>query len=209
MFKCYNYSMKIVFDEIGAEAVAESIIEKAKYQKVMLVYDDKTSQVVIDKIYRLIKDEVIFNKKNIAMLSQTEINDGYKVVVYCCSANSYLKLNVNNNECVNIFCPEDENILPFVAGGEFATKKDDVLFLQTKKLDVKMLCSIYFNIFYNHCQRLIFQQEQSKDFNLLNACINTQNLLNIVFSLNEDVCFEDIKILKQCGLLYERADRYG
>ena len=195
--------MKIIFDENPIIAIRNSVLKKAKYQKVILLFDDKVGQEMICEIYQSIKDEVVFNKKNISTISQDELNDGYKVIIYCCCVDSYLKFKYDNQESDNIFYPTDENVLPFILRDDTVCKTEDVLIVQSKKLDVKMLSSVYFNLFFSYCNSLLFQQDHKFVFEEFPQKMNVQNVLNFITALDETVQFLDVKVLKQCDLLYE------
>lgn len=194
--------MKIFFNENVCEEIKKIVLEIAQYQKVMLLFDDDASQDLIFNIYQTVREFVVFNKANITNVTQEELNDGYKLVIYCCCADSYIKFEKDNSDCINIFCPSNEYVLPFLIQKGDLDYNEDFLILATKKFDIKMLASVYFNLFFNHCNKLLFQQDLQINTIESGLQLNAQNLLNFVVGLDKDFEFIDIKILKKCDLLY-------
>lgn len=194
--------MKIIFNENPCVEIQKIVLEMAPYQKVMVLFDDNANKDIIYEIYQSVKEKVIFNKMNIANITQEELNDGYKLVIYCCCADSYLKFNNDNSDCINVFCPSNECVLPFLTKGNDSEDNKNFLILSTKKLDIKMLTSVYFNLFYNNCKNLLFQEGLQVDTMGTGLQFNAQNLLNFVVNLDKSFEFIDMKILKKCDLLY-------
>ena len=82
--------MKLCYDNPLKEL--KKIIEiNAKYQKVMLLFDDSVSNVEIREVYDTIKQDCIYNQSNILELDDKEIFNGYKLIIYFCSADGFLK----------------------------------------------------------------------------------------------------------------------
>ena len=61
----------------------------AKYQKVMLLYDDSVSNIQIQEVYHSIKGICVYNQSEIASLDKNEIFNGYKLIIYFCSVDGF------------------------------------------------------------------------------------------------------------------------
>ncbi len=173
----------------------KQIVEiKAKYQKVMLVYDDLASSVQISDIYEKIKDICIFNKMHTQKFDLTELNDGYKLIIFLLSADSYLRLGMTPNEFVNIFIPLSENVLPFYVDENYnLIKKNDYILLNSNLADICIETSVLFNELFEYFNNLILGKTNKIVFD--GAKEITQNSL---FSLltTENLFFLDLKIIK-------------
>ena len=95
--------------------IKDIIERRSKYQKVMLIYDNNITNADILEIYDKIKELCIFNKLNIDTERDRfdEIFDGYRTIIFFCSANSFLNINVDRTEFINIYVPIDSHVLPF------------------------------------------------------------------------------------------------
>lgn len=179
----------------------EIILKHAKFQKVLLCYDESVSSLNVAKIYNEIKELCIFNKMEIDKFNTQEIYDGYKLIIFYCSANNFLKLNINLTEFVNVFIPTDADILPFFLNENFMLNdNDNYLFLPTNQLDINIVFSVYFNKFYNYLKDLLLKQESeiTFDFNLNEITqLKTLELLK-----QNNLEFIDVKILNKTGLDY-------
>ena len=130
------------------EEIKGIVADKAKYQKVMLLYDDSFSALEVGEIYATIKELCIYNCKSVEGLDLQELNNGYKLIIYLMSADSYLKLNVKQDEFVNVFISSDA-ILPYMIDDMNSINNKDYLLIKNMGLDKSMLSSIHFNNFYN------------------------------------------------------------
>ena len=201
----------------------KTIVERyAKFQKVMLVYDDTVSQIDLQKLHECIKEICIFNKMFIQSLNDNEICNGYKLLIFVCSADSFLKINFSLEDYVNVFIPTSNEILPFFVNNEFEcqfAKNLDELALDNNAnlnntnfifvnagIDENIFFSFYFNNFV-HCLNSIF-------FNMKEIVVASTNKGKIkdieFFSLQtelnfliDDVEYLDIKILKHLNLEYK------
>ncbi len=181
----------------------KNIINKnAKFQKVMLFFDKTVSNLNISKIYQEIKEICVFNKMEMENLNQQEIYNGYKLAIFCCSANSFKNLNLNLSEFINIFIPTDCGIMPFFLNENFILcNNNNYLFLTTNQVDVNVLFSIYFNKFYNYLKDIMFKQESNISFDFNISQITQLKILEMLQQENE-LEFIDVKFLNKFKMDY-------
>lgn len=182
-----------------------NIIEShAKYQKIMIIYDNSVSNTLIDEIYFKIRDNCVFNKCNIKE-DLNIIYDGYKLLIFLCSTDSYLKLNLRLDEFVCVFMPTDDEMLPYFLNKENSiSQQPNFLFIKRGAADAKVIPSVYFNQFYNYINQLIFMQGSSVQFNFQDFSITQKSLINILKSLPADFKFYDIEIIRRTNLTYNQ-----
>lgn len=199
--------MNIMYNVNKFDAIKNIILQKSRYQKVMLLYDDNVSQYNISQLLNIIKEDVIFNKMHISSIDECELNNGYKTIIYFCCADSYLKLNIDKREFINIFCPIGPCLLPFFSSKDscLCKCKDDYMIVAERNFDVNMLSSLCFNMFYNYCKNLLTQQSKAFDFSMVSREINQNNLFDIICQLDEDFELVDIQILKTCNISCEQS----
>ena len=193
-----------IFYENNKKEIKNIVQNKAKYQKVMLLFDDNVTNFQIANIYENIKEICIYNQVHINQLDEHEIFNGYRVIIYLCSTNSFLKCRFNREEFINVFCPKDSAMLPYFLSYE--NKLDigeNYLFLESSKVDIQMIISIYFNRFYNYFKELMHFQNRDVDFSFDNKEITHYNLINYIENFNKDAVFLDIEIIKNCNMNYE------
>jgi len=182
--------------------IKKIVEEKAKYQKVMLLYDNYTSETEIDAIYQTVKEFCIFNKCEIEK-DCTEIYNGYKLLIFCSGINSFLKFNYDIEEFVSVFIQKDEGILPFFLNtNNTISLSERYLFVSANMLDLNAISSLYFNKFYNYLYDLLYFQ-----FSNINFCFNEKeitqfNLVQELEQLDASMQFADIKIIKETGIDY-------
>ena len=194
------------------------IVEKyAKFQKVILLYDDNISLLEIEKMHESVKEICIFNKMDLRALDENEIHNGYKLLIFACSANSFLKLNLNLEDFVNVFIPTSAEILPFFLNSKF---KIDANFLSCAELEINMdnlnitntnfiflkkgldiaaFSSFYFNNFLSCLNSILLGEELKFKNNNIDFLV-AQTELEF---LKNDFEYEDVKILKQLNLDYK------
>lgn len=175
--------------------------EKAKYQKVMLLFDNTASEKEINEIYELIKDLCIFNKAEISNVSN-EIYNGYRLLIYLCSANSYLMVKFQTEEFVNVFLPTDATILPFCLQDYKVNNLNGYLILPEKAIDINVMPSVAFNSFYSYLKNLINQQQGYEELNFFSYQNLSPNVLQILNLINSQTEFIDLQILTECGIEY-------
>lgn len=194
--------MKYVCDN-ELEELRQIVENHAKYQKVMVLYDDTVSNIELMDIYNSIKGLCIYNQMNVRGSDLSELNNGYKLVIFKCCADSILTININMNEFDNIFIPTDRSILPFsLLANNVLNKQDDTLIQNKNIFDIHSLTSIYFNNFYSYFSSLFTLEDVNTDieFNLEN--ITRNSIINKLNKMSSDVIFEDVKILKKMNIEY-------
>lgn len=196
--------MKVYYGNV-IEEVNRLILNRAKYQKVMIVYDDFVSTLVLNNLYSIIKDVCIYNNSHINNLDHNELNNGYKMVVYFCMAESYLEKQIENKDFVNVFCPQDEKLLPFVIDKDAKiNESESYLLLERKTIDVSMISSLYCNHFINYIQSLI-NCEGSEDLFAISSEYKVDfNIESIIEKADKNMVFLDCSILKKYKLDYEK-----
>ncbi len=183
--------MKIIYsNEIND--LKDLIIDKAKYQKVMLVYDHTISNIEISDLYRLIREECIFNKTDISNLDINEINNGYKLLIFKCSTDSFLSIQVDLEDFDNIFIPTDKAVLPYYLNYENKKSAKDSFLVQSD-IDIHMNSSISFNQFLHYLKSFFINFSYNIDFTI-------DFDIDI---LSPEMKFEDIEILKKTGIEYK------
>jgi len=195
--------MNIIYNNF--EEKIKNIIEtKAKYQKVMFVYDDNVSNSQISNLYNLIKELCVYNQTHIKDIDNVDVYDGYRVVIYMCDVDSFLKLNIRTSEFINIFYPQSNGYLPFfLSDNNKLTKANDYLLLNFSLFDSSIVASVSFNLFYNYFNNIINFNENIKDISIFDCEITSNNVIDSLQNLNREIEFLDIKILKECNISYK------
>ena len=193
--------MIIIKDEYQKK-VFELVEKHAKYQKVMLIYDNNVSNIKISEIYNEIKEICIFNKCEHSQLNN-EIFNGYKMLVFMCSSDSFLKINANIDEFLNVFCSTDGNIFPFlISSTNKINNKNNYVISNKNVLDVSMMASLIFNKFFNMVKNLNYIDLGAVEKNIYLEDVELEQSINIE-KVNENDEFVDVDILKQCELDYK------
>ncbi len=193
--------MKIVYgNKIGT--IKEEVKNKAKFSKVMLLFDDFVSSAEIDEIYRAIKDDCIFNKLNLKE-DLTEVFNGYKLLIFCCGTNSFLNCQLPLKDFNNIFLPTDFGVLPYFLLDGKATYNDNTLILNPNTLDANVFCSLAFNKFYAYMSGFLTTPNENLNFTFDFTDITPNYAINLCQNLPQDLVFEDVKILAKTGIDYE------
>ncbi len=180
------------------------ILSKAKFQKVMLIFDDTVSNLEIIDLHNQIKEYCIYNQFDISKQHNIDIvNDGYKLLIFFCSADSYLKINQNIDEFINIFIPTVDNFLPFYLNNknELSSSQNYIVF-NSNIIDIPCMTSVYFSKFYSCIKNLVNMKSNHIEFsfsseNNIGAFIEELNCLS-------DIYFKDIEIIKSCDIDYEQ-----
>ena len=195
--------MEIFYDNRINEI--KNVIEiKAKYQKVMLLYDENVSNCLKGDIYNEIKELCIYNEMDINNINEQEIFNGYKAIIYLCFTNSFLKCSFNRSEFVNLYCPLDEFLLPyFISSDNKIAVGNNFLFLQSMNVDSLMIVSIYFNRFFNYLNELIMNGNRELDFGLEEKEITIYNMIESLQRFNDNSSFVDLDVIKKTGIAYE------
>lgn len=184
------------------EELKNIVKSKARYQKVMLIYDHSVSQIDIDKLHNIIKNECVYNEMCVDNLDEKEIFNGYRLIIFCCLASSFLNLNINLEEFVCVFLPQDNNILPFFANNNNQILQGDSYLFINNLLDVNLWISIFFNRCFNYLTNMLETQSSDIEFKF-NEEINAHGIENALDDLPRDFKFYDIEILKKSNVALE------
>lgn len=192
--------MKVLYGDVIGN-VYSIIIDRAKYQKIMIVYDDYTSSLLINDLYSRVKGVCIFNKSHINNLDIHELNNGYKLIVYLCLEESYLKRKFEVEEFINVFCLQDKNIVPFLIGDKSTLLSgENYLLLERKTVDACLISSISCNRFVEYFQNLLnCDDADEKYINFENNKINF-NLELLISNISSNMNFYDYEILVKSNL---------
>lgn len=178
----------------------KKVIEtKAKFQKVMLLFDESVSEIELLEIYNAIKEICIFNKMDISNFDPNEINNGYRAIVYLCSATSFLKLNFDKSEFVNLCVVKGKEILPFCINNNHINKNDLYLFVANGGYDVNLFSSLSFNKFFNYLNNVVSLKENSAFNNPFDAT-NCLNICDCLKEVQEDFLFLDLDIIAKTNI---------
>lgn len=179
-----------------------SLVEKyAKYQKVMLVFDNFNSNQEIAEIYNQIKSFCIFNKINALEKDKNEIYNGYKMLIFICEVNSFLLFDVDISEFVNVIVLKTPQLLGFCASKGAKTDANFFVLTDSNIIDKPAFSSLIFAKFYNKIMADYLQTEYA-DFEIEE--INQQSLFNILNAVPKEFKFVDLQILKQQNLPYNQ-----
>ena len=108
--------MQIIKDNFSNNLL-EIVNKYAKYQKVMVVYDNSVNNANLLQIYELIGANCVFNKLNMTIEDYSELNNGYKLLIFLCEADSFINFEFDVGEFINVFIPTDNAVLPFFLKG--------------------------------------------------------------------------------------------
>lgn len=135
--------MKIINKDFERE-ISSLILQKAKYQKVVVCYDDSADGGLIDALSsRLGKQVVLINfylNQNIQDYFNV-VQNGVRLVVYCVDANNYLKIKDDNNYLIKIFVPTEGYYLPYLTAGESVYCNN--MFVANVKMDYLSIIALY------------------------------------------------------------------
>jgi len=195
--------MKILYNQNKVEEIKNIISSKAKFQKVMLLFDDYISNIDIQKIYNSIKEICVYNQCNLKDISEEELNNGYRALIYLCEADNFLKTDFCRNEFINIFCPSDSAILPYcLKENNMVDDGDNFIILDSAKMDAGLVCGCYFNQFINYFKRLFSIKHANIDLQFLSQDITQFNIISMFQNLDKSIQFFDIDIIKKTKIPY-------
>lgn len=196
--------MKILYNN-RLDEIRNLVESRAKFQKIMLLFDDNVSNLQIAEIYNSVKDLCIFNKSNIKDIDDAELNNGYRMVFFVCEVESFLKFNISTDEVINVFCPLDNVILPYYLNGNFVkNNQESFTIVSNGNIDVNVLTSVSVNSFIYYLKNIISQNKPLVDLSYLSKEITHKNILTCIDDVNDDVVFFDVQILKKYNLQYEK-----
>ncbi len=187
------------FDDCVANKIKNRVKERAKFQKVMLLYDASSNPALLHKIQE-IKEFCIFNQLNINQ-DISEIYNGYKVLIIICSTNAFLASKIKTNEFESIFLPTDEFILPYYLDEtNYLKSGNDLLIMQKSSMDINICTSVLFNHFYNFLNQLLNDGTSNIEFSFASFDITQKNLLSLLDSVEKNIEFIDVEIIKNYNL---------
>lgn len=200
------------------EEISSLIIQKAKYQKVLLCIDKTSDFNVIQKLENKLSKQVVllkyyFNKNTSSFFEQ--INDGVRIVIYNVNVEHFSLLQNDNIYILNIFLPTSNFILPYMMNCE-SVFGDNILFCGNEKdyLSVMIMYQAGLEKIWSDIQRneqvdlKIFKQidnlinNNDNFYNNLFECVN-----NLKFYISQDFFIVDKKelpcyiYLKMCYIL--------
>ena len=179
-----------------------NLVEKyAKYQKVMLVYDNFNTNQEIAEIYNSIKQFCIFNKMNVAEKDKQEIYNGYKMLIYICDVDAFLHFDVDVTEFVNVIVAKEPQLLGFCAAKGAKCEADFVVVTDSNKIDKSAFSSLEFAKFYNAILAEYLQTDLTP-FEIDE--ISFFSLIKILNNLPQGFEFIDLAIAKQQNLSYSQ-----
>ena len=181
--------MNLIYSN-NVEEIKKIVETKAKFQKVLLLHDDTVSTSEIDDIYNVIKNLCIYNQMDLNNIDNNELYNGYRIVIYLCNADNYLKTNINKAEFINVFMPRDKGLLPY-------------LFIDVNNFDTNIVLSLYLNKFYNYLKAMLTLQHTNLEYLSADKEFTQFKVVEEIENLNEDFEFLDIKILKFSNLEYK------
>lgn len=193
--------MKICYENPLLE-LKKIVNTKAKYQKVLLIYDELFSNIEINEIYQSVKGICVYNQQDIHGLDLNEIYNGYRLIIFCCSVDNFLKYSFDRSEFINVYYAKEGSFLPFFLNNVNKPEgKEDYCLVGTKNIDLSSIASIYFNNFYNYLINLICG-DNYLEFSFKTKEITQKNIFAIINNLNNDMFFLDIDILKKQNIEY-------
>lgn len=194
--------MNLIYSN-NIEEIKKIVETKAKFQKVLLLHDDTITTSEIDDIYNVIKNLCIYNQMDLNNIDNNELYNGYRIVIYLCNADNYLKTNINKAEFINVFMPRDKGLLPYFLQDEFYKSSKDYLLIDANNFDTNIVLSLYLNKFYNYLKAMLTLQHTNLEYLSADKEFTQFKVVEEIENLNEDFEFLDIKILKFSNLEYK------
>ena len=181
--------------EFNLKKLSSFIEQTAKYQKVMLVFDDCVTNAQILQVYEAVKSTCIFNKCYFKEVDE-QIYNGYKTIIFMCGANAFLSLNLSLEEFNCAFISMDNSLTCFL---KYNNNKN-VLFLNSG-MDISAVTTVLFNKLIVYLSELAIGQNASFNLPELNS-VTQQGILNFFNAANVN-SFVDLEILKQQNIDYQ------
>lgn len=180
---------------------------KCKYQKLMLLYDDTVTNFEITNVYNSIKESCIFNKIDINREREklNEIYNGYRCIIYFCSIDSFLSLDFDKSEFINIYFVRSNAILPYFLNqkNNVENANTDYLIMKNQVVDIELIFSLFFNKFYNYLKNVLFFQSHQFDEIFDIQMLSQTKSLDLINLVDKEFEFVDIQILKGCNIEYK------
>lgn len=192
----------MIIVEKNVKEIYKIIEAKAKFQKVMLLFDDNVSNFEVAEIYNAIKEICIYNQCDVNELDLKELNNGYRAIIYLCSTNSFLKLKFDRTEFVNLYL--NISFLPCCVNVDNTLlEKDNYIFLSNENVDLNLQSSIYFNKFYNYFNNILTFKDNNIEISFENSYINIASSLDKIYKEGKYLEFVDFDVLRETGIEYK------
>lgn len=197
--------MRIISKRNAISESVELIMAKAKYQKVVFCIDETSDTKTIEAIINRLKNKVIafkyyYNNQTVSEFFNM-VNNGVRVVVYNVAIKHFYKLQNDNKFVLNIFLPQENFMLPYMANSE-SLYGDNVLVCDETVKDNLSILFVYQLGLYKVWTQLL--QQSSVDvsaFKMMDDIANNNNqfyvkLCNIVEVLKNEIDngYKDVEI---------------
>lgn len=195
VMKVLNIELKEVYKVIEA---------KAKFQKVMVLFDENVSNVEVLEIYNTIKEICIYNQSDINSLDINELHNGYRAIIYLLSAENFLKLNFDKSEFVNLCVVKGKNILPFYVNSDCTIlEKELYIFTLNDCYDANLYSSLCFNKFYNYLFNVVNLKENNITIEFNENNIKNFSMLDSLKQVEGEFLFVDLDIIAKANIKCE------
>jgi len=114
--------MRVLEKNKSIDEILKVILQKAKYQKIIVCIDEDSDMEYIDHLIDIVGNKAVmikyyYNKNDIEMFYKM-INNGTRLVIYNVSIEHFSKLKNDNIYILNIFIPQTSFILPYINNSE-------------------------------------------------------------------------------------------
>ncbi|MBQ7880495.1 MAG: hypothetical protein IJ358_01460 [Clostridia bacterium] len=136
-----------VIDKVNSiNEIVDTVLQKARYQKVILCLDDESDMDFVDKLASEIHQNVVllkyyYNKNNVSSFFDMA-NSGARVIIYNVSSEHFYQLQNDNNFILNIFVPQSNFVLPYISNVE-SLYGDNLLVCNLQSKDYISLAFMY------------------------------------------------------------------
>lgn len=192
--------MNIIYKNFYEE-LNSAVKKHAKYQKVLLLYDNCVTNSEINLIESAVKGECVFNKVDINNFDYKLVYDGYKMLIFLCGVDSFIKIKFDVSEFVNFFFCIDNNQLPYLVPN--IKNSNDYLCLEFNKIDINIITSVYFNKFYNYLSNIFYNQNSKVELDFSLSEITQSKSLAFTDGLDLDFDFVDLDLIKNANIEYK------
>lgn len=163
------------------DEVCSLILQKARYQKVLICVDENSDTEYIENLKNCIQKDTIllmyyYNKQDVSHFFNM-INNGVRVVVYDVSIEKFYKLQNENVYVLNIFLPQSKFLMPYILNKE-SVYGDNLIVCDTSVKDYASVICLYQSAF-DWIWGLLLQ----------GADVETEMFKNIDALINGDVDF--------------------
>lgn len=136
-----------ILNKYNLTEIKEYIINKAKYQKVIICVDDSSNLPMMEEIQSAISRDVVvlkyvYNPKTISDFAKM-LNDGVRMVIYNVCTNNFCNLRQCNNFILNIFIPTSKYVLPYMLNID-CVYGDNILICNNANVDYASIIVLYY-----------------------------------------------------------------